>query len=176
MPNSRAAPELELRPQEAALREVARAHGLMRRLMEPRLAAFGLGLAQWGVLRTLWRLEQAGQPAPRVTELCAHLVIQPPSTSGVIDRLERLGLVTRVASTTDQRHRHVRLTAAGRRRIGEVLSEHGRWIDHLASGLTEEQQLQLARLARTLRVHLESLATPAATARRPRLARARKHP
>jgi DNA-binding MarR family transcriptional regulator len=154
---------LDLRPEESALREVARAHGQMRRAMEPRLARFGLGLAQWGILRTLWRLERAGASAPRVTELCAHLVIQPPSISGAVQRLERMGLVSKLASSSDQRYRHVRLTAAGRRRIDEVLSEHAQWIESFSSCLTRAEQAELARLARILSSHLESLAKAATT-------------
>ena len=69
----------------------------------------GLTEQQWRVLRVLWDENEAG--ASRIAELA---VISPPSLVGVIDRLEKKGLVARRKSHQDRRAINIALTAAGR--------------------------------------------------------------
>src|SRR5687768_6498429 len=99
---------------EPAFHALISTFGLLKRVMEPYFAHFGLSGAQWGVLRTLRRMEAGGQPEPRLTDLGNHLLVRPPSMTGAVDRLQRLGLVRRSASPTDQRAKHVSLTPTGR--------------------------------------------------------------
>src|SRR5438045_9539495 len=83
------------RPAEGAFRELIRTYGLVERVMQPYFAGFGISGSQWGVLRNLHRAEQAGQTGLRVTALSERLLIRPPSVTGVVDRLQRAGLVAR---------------------------------------------------------------------------------
>lgn len=64
---------------------------------------------QWRVLRLLWS-EQ------RVTsaELSRRALLPAPSLVGIIDRLEKKGLVNRVRSVEDRRAIYIVATAAGR--------------------------------------------------------------
>src|SRR3954467_3165698 len=109
---------------EQTFRSLLRTLGLLRRVMEPYFARFGLSGAQWAVLRTLTRASDGGLPQLRLTDLGDRLLIRPPSVTGVVDRLQRMGLVARVASSTDQRAKHVTLTPAGRRLVRRVLQNH----------------------------------------------------
>src|SRR5687768_14705720 len=102
---------------EPAFHALLSTFGLLKRVMEPYFAHFGVSGAQWGVLRTLQRMEDGGQPEPRLTDLGNHLLVRPPSMTGAVDRLQRLGLVRRAASATDQRAKHVSLTPAGRQLV-----------------------------------------------------------
>src|SRR5262249_37859305 len=104
-----------------ALREVIRTYGLVERVMLPYFGRFGITGSQWGVLRNLHRAEQAGSPALRLSELSERLLIRPPSVTGLIDRLERAGLVRRTVGPTDLRVRQIQLTAAGRELVERVL-------------------------------------------------------
>jgi homoprotocatechuate degradation regulator HpaR len=72
-------------------------------------ARFDLTEPQWRVLRVLW--EQDGTP---VAELAVMTLISAPSLVGVIDRLQRAGLVERRPSARDRRQVHVHLTNRGR--------------------------------------------------------------
>src|SRR5262245_39477999 len=103
--------------EENAVRALVRAFGLLERVMQPYFSQFGITGAQWGVLRTLDRAEQAGLRGLRLTDLSDRLLVRPPSVTGVVDRLERAGLVVRDASPTDLRAKEVRLTARGRQRL-----------------------------------------------------------
>src|SRR5437763_163965 len=89
------------RPQDRAFRSLVRTFGLLERVMQPHFARFGISGSQWGVLRTLNRAEAEGTEGLRVTDLSDRLLIRPPSVTGVVDRLERAGLVVRDASMDD---------------------------------------------------------------------------
>src|SRR2546421_2688471 len=98
------------RTAESAFREMIRVFGLLEQVMNPYFARFGISGAQWGVLRNLHRAEQEGLPGLRLTDLCEKLLIRPPSVTGVVDRLERAGLVRREGVPTDLRAKQVVLT------------------------------------------------------------------
>ena len=72
-------------------------------------ARFGLTEPQWRVLRVLW--ERDGRPLLALAETTS---IQAPSLVGVVDRLQRDGLVRRRRSHRDRRVVRVCLTSRGR--------------------------------------------------------------
>ena len=69
-------------------------------------ASFGLTEQQWRVLRVLW--ERDARPLLALSE---KTLIQAPSLVGVVDRLQRDGLVERRRSRTDRRVVRICLTA-----------------------------------------------------------------
>jgi DNA-binding MarR family transcriptional regulator len=142
---------------EAAFRALIRTFGLLKRVMEPYFGRFGISGAQWGVLRALHRGEQAGRPGLRLTDLGEQLLIRPPSVTGVIDRLQRLGLVARTASAADLRAKQVSLTPAGRGLVNRVLKAHETQIKSLLSELTIKEQDTLRTLLDRLGAHLEAV-------------------
>src|SRR5438270_5216932 len=101
MPTRTRGPTSAARPAEGAFRELIRVIGLVERVMQPYFARFGISGSQWGVLRQLHRAEEDGAPGLRLTDLSERLLIRPPSVTGVVDRLERAGLVVRDGSRTD---------------------------------------------------------------------------
>jgi len=148
------------RPAETVLRSLARSFGLVRRIMAPRLAGFGVSISQWAVLRTLKRAEDEGTAGLRLCDLGTRLLVQPPSVTGVVDRLKRLGLLTTSVSAADQRVREVRLTRQGRERVASILVGQPARLAQLLAGLTHVQQDELRRLLDLLTQHLESLVDP----------------
>lgn len=145
------------RPQERAFRELVRTIGLMERVMQPYFARFGISGSQWGVLRTLERAGAGRRDGLRITDLSERLLIRPPSVTGVVDRLERGGLVVRDAATDDLRAKRVRLTARGRRLVEQVTAVHADQVDMLLGGLNATDQARLHRLLDRLSGHLEKL-------------------
>lgn len=145
------------RPQERAFRTLVRTFGLMERVMQPYFARFGISGSQWGVLRTLERAEAEGQEGVRVTDLSERLLIRPPSVTGVVDRLERAGLVVRDTASNDLRVKRVRLTARGRRVVEQVRAVHSGQVDALLGGLSAAEQSEFQRLLERLSGHLEKL-------------------
>ncbi len=84
---------------------------------------------------------------PAMSELKEHLALEKSSVSGLIDRAERRGLVTRTAGHADGRTIHVHLTEQGvelaTRFAGEVYTELETLIAPLADG-DQHRLLQLA--------------------------------
>jgi DNA-binding MarR family transcriptional regulator len=145
------------RPQERAFRSLVRTFGLVERVMQPYFARFGISGSQWGVLRALERAATEGQAGLRITDLSERLLIRPPSVTGVVDRLERAGLVVRDTAANDLRVKRVRLTARGRRIVEQVRAVHGGQVDALLGGLSTAEQSEFQRLLERLSGHLEKL-------------------
>ena len=103
-------------------------------------AALDLHPAQAGALL------QLDSPLP-MTELAALLACDNSNVTGLIDRLEARGLVTRQPSSQDRRVKHVVLTAAGRRLRERMLARVGRPTQGFER-LTPDQQRQLGDLLR----------------------------
>jgi DNA-binding MarR family transcriptional regulator len=152
-------PALTLQPEarlaETTFRQLIRVLGLIERVMQPYFAQFEISGSQWGVLRNLHRAEGEGMTGLRLTDLSERLLIRPPSVTGVVDRLERGGLVVRDGTPTDLRAKRVRLTDRGRQIVEQVLAVHGSKIESILGCLSAEEQGELHRLLLRLEEHLE---------------------
>jgi DNA-binding MarR family transcriptional regulator len=145
---------------EAALHSCLRLWGLLRQAQEPYFAQFGISPSQWGILRVLQRAEFKGQTQLPLKDVSERLLIQPPSVTGVVDRLERLGFVHRSPSKTDLRVRHLSLTPAGRSLMAKVLAGHSERIESLFAGLQPHEQQTLLTLLGRLEAHLQTILSP----------------
>jgi DNA-binding MarR family transcriptional regulator len=87
--------------------EVAR---LMKRRFEEEAKAHGITLAQWRALGQVATHECISQ-----RELAEQIDADPMTVSGVLDRLEKRGLLERYPDPTDSRAKLARLTPAGER-------------------------------------------------------------
>lgn len=155
-------PRVAAHAPESAFGSLVKTLGLLKRVMEPHFAQFGISGAQWGVLYALHRCEQDHGPAAlRLTDLGDRLIVRPASITGTVDRLQRLGLVARSASETDHRAKHVTLTAPGRLLVAKVLQHHPAQVHRVLEGLTAPEQADLQRLLDRLVSHLEPLAATA---------------
>jgi DNA-binding MarR family transcriptional regulator len=143
---------------EPAFRSLIRTLGLLKRVMEPYFARYGISGSQWGVLRNLHRAEEEGIDGLRPGELSGRLLVRPPSVTGVIDRLQRMGLVTRQSSNSDQRAKLVGLTGAGRKLVERVHAGHAKRVQRVLGGLRATERRELHKLLERLGDHLEALA------------------
>lgn len=71
-------------------------------------ARHGLTEQQWRILRVLW-----AEKSVTTTELSRQTLLPAPSLVGILDRLEKRGLVVRQRSAKDRRKVHVAATAIG---------------------------------------------------------------
>ena len=113
------------------------------------LAAAGAGAVRpsyLGVLMSLW--QEDGQ---RVVELGRRAGLEPSTMTGLLDRMERDGLVTRSPDPTDRRVLRVRLTTEGARVRPGVDSVLDASLEGLLNGVTGDD---LESLKRSLRVVL----------------------
>ncbi len=138
-------------PAEKAFRSLLRVVGLMSRMMQPYFTRLGISPSQWGVLRTLHRAEEEGTSGLYLIELGNRLLVTPPTVTGLVDRLQRLGYVVRTSTSCDLRCKEVQLTPDGRQLVLRVLQGHRAQVEGIMAGL-ESREL------RTFNVLLEKVA------------------
>jgi DNA-binding MarR family transcriptional regulator len=142
---------------DGTFQSLLRVFGLIRRVMEPYFATFGISGSQWAVLIVLHRAKKEGLSSLWLKDIGDRLLIRPPSVTGVVDRLHRLGLVMRETSPTDSRAKQVNLTPAGSELVERILKGHKAKTDGLLGGLTTSEQNQLRQLLDRMSVHLEKI-------------------
>ncbi len=145
---------------EGILHALLRTWGLLRQAQDPYFARFGISGSQWGILRVLQRAEANGEAEVPLKAVSERLLIQPPSVTGVVDRLERLGLVRRSPSAEDMRVRHLSLTLQGRALMARVLQGHAQRVESLFAGLQHRDQETMLQLLKQLELHLHTLVSP----------------
>ncbi|MDQ2943112.1 MAG: MarR family transcriptional regulator [Candidatus Dormibacteraeota bacterium] len=101
------------------------------------------GLSE-GRLGVLFRLYRCG-PTP-LGDLAADLDSTPRNITGLVDHLEKDGLVERVPDPDDRRSVHARLTEAGRVRIEAIWKEGLEHQHEIAEGLSKDDLVQLRHL------------------------------
>jgi DNA-binding MarR family transcriptional regulator len=100
-------------------------------------------------------LNGAGEPLlPSL--IAERLIITRGTVTGVIDSLERHGLVRRTTHARDGRMRLIAITAEGSERALRVRGELHREEKRLLSCLTEPQQRQLLSMVARLQANLDT--------------------
>ena len=101
-----------------------------------------------GRLGVMFRLMRCGD-AP-LGDLAEALDSTPRNITGLVDHLERDGLVERVPDPDDRRSVRARLTEKGRETIGAIWKEGMAHQYAMADGMTKEDLAQLRHLCLTL--------------------------
>ncbi|WP_417385866.1 MarR family winged helix-turn-helix transcriptional regulator [Gimesia sp.] len=103
---------------------------------------YGLTCSQYNVLRIL---RGEGRPLPSL-EIASRMIQVVPAITGLIDRLEKLGLVTRERCLADRRVVYVTLTEKAVTLLKEI-DEPGRELhQRLIGHLTKSELKELSRL------------------------------
>jgi len=121
-------------------RSAAALKGVQRRTV----GRAGLTPAQYVVMGALWEHDELP-----LKDLAAEAFCTPAAITGIIDVLERKGLVTRRPNPRDRRSLLATLTAAGRALRSEVPTP-GEILGDCCSVLSPEETNQLAALLRRL--------------------------
>ena len=114
---------------------------------------FDTTLPRFDLMSQLWRYPGG----LKMNELSRHLMVTGGNVTGIVDPLEKGGLVERMPEPADRRAYRVRLTRAGRRAFAEMARAHEGWIVELLGGLTRKEQAETYRLlARMKQVTMEA--------------------
>src|SRR6516165_11811508 len=93
------------------------AHRAFQRLLERRIAGYGVTRGQWYFLRVLWITDGLSQ-----RELSARVGMMEPTTVIALRSMERSGLIRRARSADDKRRAQVWLTPKAQRLRNELLA------------------------------------------------------
>jgi MarR family 2-MHQ and catechol resistance regulon transcriptional repressor len=130
-----------------------KAHRALSRHAMRSIEPSGLGFSDFAVLEVL--LNKGPQ---RVNDIGRRIDLTSGSITTAIDRLEKRGLAVRGLDGEDRRSRIVRLTPAGRARIGEVFADHAAALEAASAGLTKAERKSLIALLKKLGIAAERTA------------------
>ena len=89
--------------------------------------------------------------------LAEKVGVRRPTMTGLLDKLERDGLIERWAFRLDRRKMGICLTESGRRVLDEILPEYYRSVAKITASLTEKERLDLIMLLGKIKQGLSSL-------------------
>jgi DNA-binding MarR family transcriptional regulator len=84
---------------------------------------------------------------PTMNQLGRHLGLDKSSITGLVDRAQRRGLVTRTVSPTDRRSFQVSITDAGRQLVEQAAAQFAERIERSVAPLPETDRRLLSQLA-----------------------------
>jgi DNA-binding MarR family transcriptional regulator len=114
---------------------------LLNRRLAPAISRYRITPQQWGVLSAI-----ADESAPpTMAEVSRLLMVSKQNITGMITRLETLGLIRRAADPEDLRAVRIQLTRKGQQVVGSVTPIYRRWIDQALSDLSSGERKTLGR-------------------------------
>jgi DNA-binding MarR family transcriptional regulator len=96
-------------------------------------AGIEITIEQWSVLYHLWKENGLSQQ-----ELCNHSFRDKPSITRLVDNLEKLKLVKRVASKEDRRINRIYLTETGKNLQEQTMSVANKTLNEALAGVSSE--------------------------------------
>lgn len=113
--------------------------------------------AQFNVLV---QLKYAGGSALSQAALGRRLVVNKADMTGIIDRLERTGLVERVAHPNDRRVNLIRMTAEGENAVDALEAGYLEGVGKLMSGISQTDLNRLNRILEKVRRNVKEKLLP----------------
>ena len=155
-------------PAESSGYLVRDAHRAFQRLLEKRIAPYGVARGQWYFLRVLWTEDGLSQ-----RELSARVGMMEPTTVIALRSMEKSGLIRRVRSTDDKRKSQVWLTPKAQRHAQRAVVARARHHRSAEAGISRDELALFRRVITRMTANLDrikNVAVPAhgtACARRP---------
>lgn len=109
-------------------------------------------------LTVIKMLEQIGDLS--LSELSDRIRAQNSTVTGIIDRMEREGLVVRERSTTDRRVVHIKLTDKGERIAAEIPVEPMEIFRGALESLSPQETRELLKISTKLATQVQKLVGP----------------
>lgn len=116
-----------------------------------------LGTRQ-GRFSLLLLLDKCKAPAPTAAELAENTGVTRATVSGLLDGLEKEGLVERQMDAEDRRLVRVRLTPEGAALLDKVRPAYCRWFSSVVETLSEDERTRLVSLLEKIQKQIARLA------------------
>ena len=142
----------EFPPQSSSGYLVRDAHRAFQRLLERRIAPFGVTRGQWYFLRMLWITDGLSQ-----RELSARVGMMEPTTVIALRSMEKSGLIRRVRGDDDRRKVRVFLTAKAKRLRGELLGVARTITDEAEEGIAPRDLAAFRRIVARMTENLDRI-------------------
>jgi DNA-binding MarR family transcriptional regulator len=130
---------------------VIRLANLLNRRMGPLFEKAGITPQQWSVLTIL----DHAQTPMTLASIARELSVSKQNMTGMIDRLQQLGLVERADDPNDLRSARVQLTRRGRTLLDRMAESYEEWRKTIGGEISDRELRALARAVRLLIERLE---------------------
>jgi DNA-binding MarR family transcriptional regulator len=142
----------EFPPQSSSGYLVRDAHRAFQRLLERRIAAYGVTRGQWYFLRVLWITDGLSQ-----RELSARVGMMEPTTVIALRSMEKSGLIRRVRGDDDRRKVRVFVTTKAKRLRGELLGVARTITDEAEEGIAPRDLAAFRRIVARMTENLDRI-------------------
>ena len=139
---------------EAALYNVVRTYTLLNRLFQRHYAQFDLTPAKLNVLMLVKHV--GGEEGLPQREIARRLIISGSDVTGLIDRLEENGLLTRRGASGDRRVKLIKITPKGSALLNRLWPSHTEQVELVMAPLSKKEQEQLIALLTKVRTRLQN--------------------
>jgi DNA-binding MarR family transcriptional regulator len=119
----------------------------------------GVSGTDLSVLQYIWRAK-SGRRSVRVKDLTTHLGLTGPAVTGIIDRLERQGILQRVPNPEDGRSRFIELTPGQEQVFAAALDSTNEQLHELLSSFSERERRRIVRIVDRIVSALDSGVPP----------------
>lgn len=82
----------------------------------------------------------------KVSDLCEHMMVSPAAATQMVDRLEKLEMVTRTADPKDRRVRRIVVLEKGEQFVQAQFVNSQNWLTKIPANLSPEQEQQITSL------------------------------
>ena len=82
----------------------------------------------------------------KISELCDHMMVSAGAASQLVDRLERLEMVARIADPKDRRVRKIKVLNKGENFVQENFRFSQNWLTEIPADITPEQVNQITEV------------------------------
>lgn len=115
-------------------------------------AAIDITKEQWTVLAVLWRKDGISQQ-----NIADETGRDKPSTTRLLDNLEKLGYIQRIADEKDRRINLIYLTELGKSSETKILTVVNKSFLDLTSGISQHEQETIRKIFKTIYLNIEKL-------------------
>jgi len=138
---------------EAAVYNIARTFTLLNRAFQRLYARFQVTPAKFNVLMLV--KHGGGGRGLSQCNLASRLIISGSNVTGLVDRLEKEGLLARNAVSEDRRVKRIKITPQGSALLDKLWLSHLKEIERVMHPLSLEKQKELIALLTEIRMPLQ---------------------
>jgi len=139
---------------EAVLYNIVRTFTLLNRLFQRHYAQFDVTPAKLNVLMLVKHV--GGEEGLPQREIAKRLIISGSDVTGLIDRLEKDGLLARGGASNDRRIKLVKITSKGAALLDRLWPAHMERVESVMSSLSRKEQQHLIALLTKVRTKLQN--------------------
>lgn len=122
-----------------------KAYRSMQAYVESTMASMNIGLSDFMILEALLH-----KGPMSMSQMAQKVLLANPSMTAAVDRLEKLGFVSRLSEGGDRRVRTVQLTARGRRAIRKIFAQHEKDLERVMQGIQPQQRIEMRAQLKSL--------------------------